>query len=583
MEWIVAVVSSFQRILQTPFVAHNPIILWFLRSASARLLFVAAVFVLALIEVTATDRSFPLLFVLAAASIFMLRKATAYWVMITVTALAALTLLWILFLLLLLGTARKKRNRPSGREGNIPPGQARRLVMWKARQNVPRLTGALNSTNKSIRAYAAEALCAFGDARCTQPLVKALTDYHYPVRYHAVRALRRLKDPRAVPALIRALDSPESGIAIAAVEALAATGDARAVQPLISLLQTSNEEPLRLATIRALGRLKADEAVEPLSEILNRRRYSEILAATEALKAIGSPRAIPALISLLGYGYETLRLAAADALAALGETRLAPLIRGDADDYLRLAESGDPRVPDILLRALTETMHVRSIAEALAVLGDPRAVKPLAQKLSLRILENEAPILSALVSIGDPGAAEHLAALLDSGVLRPDPLLAETLMKLHHPRGTELLLTLIAQTNPAHAHTLTGAILLLESGDERIAGALETLMCNDNDRLRAALGKALAHLGRPQWADVLRGNANDFIRLYQMGLPQSAAALKARLSRGPERDRRRAAKALLRLDVLYPDDGVLDGGVREKIAALYAGIDTGEAGDGHSG
>jgi HEAT repeat protein len=92
----------------------------------------------------------------------------------------------------------------------------------------------------------------------------------------------------------------------------------------------------RLASIQAVGMVKAIKALPQLSKIVTKSDYpDERLAATMSIGFIGSPSSIPILKELLEDEEPNIRWDAAIGLAKMGEKSSAPIIENLMDrEYL---------------------------------------------------------------------------------------------------------------------------------------------------------------------------------------------------------------------------------------------------------
>jgi len=117
--------------------------------------------------------------------------------------------------------------------------------------------------------------------------------------------------------------------------AMGATGDNYYAKELIVGLKDDSRES-RLASIQAVGMVKALEALPQLSRIVTKSDYpDERLAATMAIGFIGSPSSIPILKELLEDEEPNIRWDAAIGLAKMGDKSSAPIIENLMDrDYL---------------------------------------------------------------------------------------------------------------------------------------------------------------------------------------------------------------------------------------------------------
>ncbi len=138
----------------------------------------------------------------------------------------------------------------------------------------------------------------------------------------AAKALGRIRDNRAVDPLIAALDHKDQDVQMAAAEALGLIGDLRAVAPLIRALN-GKSYPLSVVSTaaRALGFLKAPEAVDPLIVLLKHEEKGLRLEAAVALGKIGDSRAVDPLIDACGDQWANVRWVAAEALGKLKDRK----------------------------------------------------------------------------------------------------------------------------------------------------------------------------------------------------------------------------------------------------------------------
>lgn len=174
------------------------------------------------------------------------------------------------------------------------------------------------------------------------------------------------EDPLSFEQLIEELEDPDSDRCWESINALGASGDKRAVSPLMTALEKDMKQHkgIAMAIIPALGHLKDERAVPLLIKALNNLDEDWLgrEAAARALGDIGVTKAVPGLIRA----------------AWLPETRNAAIEA--------LAAIGDPRAVDVLLSALSESEGLGAREAAIAGLihiGKP-AVPALTDKLKTR-------------------------------------------------------------------------------------------------------------------------------------------------------------------------------------------------------
>jgi HEAT repeat protein len=151
----------------------------------------------------------------------------------------------------------------------------------------------------AVREAAAASLGRLGCRAVVEPLVEALSDPQVRVRQASAKALAATSEllvaglrgelgrSKTRDALAAALADKDPAVRAAAVEGLGALRDQRAVGKLTPLL---SDPDLRLAAIRALGRIGGDEALEPLQQLAGQTQDDGVRrAATEAIGSMQKP------------------------------------------------------------------------------------------------------------------------------------------------------------------------------------------------------------------------------------------------------------------------------------------------------
>ncbi len=136
------------------------------------------------------------------------------------------------------------------------------------------------------RSYAARALAKIGDVRAFLILSALRSDEDTNVRFAAISALGQTKDTRSFDPLATDLArNVDPLIRAAAATGLGYLGDARAVGLLVSAL-LDQDEYVRICAIGALGRLAPEQAVEPLTRIVQDHTHSTAYERTQAARAL---------------------------------------------------------------------------------------------------------------------------------------------------------------------------------------------------------------------------------------------------------------------------------------------------------
>jgi HEAT repeat protein len=158
----------------------------------------------------------------------------------------------------------------------------------------------------------------------------------------------------------------------------------------------------------------------------------------------------------------TVRWSAADALAKIGDARaVEPLIAAFKDKLVRnvkaLEQINDTRAVEPLCAALDDESHeVRhAAAKGLGKIGDPRAVEPLISALNRT---PDLPTMEALGRIGDARAVEPLVPALKHKHHYMRETAARTLGLIGDARAVEPLLTTLTDDNDAVRDAAIGAL-----------------------------------------------------------------------------------------------------------------------------
>lgn len=149
----------------------------------------------------------------------------------------------------------------------------------------------------------------------------------YPLRRQAARALGQLKAVEAVPALIEALSCKQDlQFREAVIQALAAIGDHRAVGPFLHLLRSGDPQPYE-ALIEALGQLQVQAALPDVKPFLqDSSERIQCAAARYCYQITQQAQYLDRIIQNLNHSNPYLRWAAAFDLGAIGQLDAAQAI-----------------------------------------------------------------------------------------------------------------------------------------------------------------------------------------------------------------------------------------------------------------
>ena len=277
--------------------------------------------------------------------------------------------------------------------------------------SLPAVLAALDDDNREIRQQAIALVAAAatedrpGAARATLPLLERLGDGDRGLRLAALRALGRLGDPRALPALLRVAAEQPIDLRAAAVDALAAPSMAAAVPTLIGLARRPPPDELARHAQLALGEIATPAAIAALVESLRRPPVAD--EARVALLAAGRA-AVEPLAAEVAQGTPSSAAIAAKLLGDLGDRRATGALAAATD-----TRDGDPALWVVAI-------------DALARLGDPAALPALARAAEARQADVRLAAFTALQTVAEPRGA----AVVEAGLGDPDPRVRAAAVRL---------------------------------------------------------------------------------------------------------------------------------------------------------
>ena len=187
-------------------------------------------------------------------------------------------------------------------------------VRGSTEEDVEFLSAALAADNSLVRRAALDALAAIGSPLGVEAVAFALTDEERDVKLAAVRALGRLRAP---------------------------DGSAAGITQLLELVGRSEDDELSAAAIRALGDAGDTRALGVLRPMARSGTPIAAVAAVEAIGRLADPRRIDSLTSALAHSDPEVVKAAMRVLAGERDARVAAHVGAcrdhDAWDVRRLA------------------------------------------------------------------------------------------------------------------------------------------------------------------------------------------------------------------------------------------------------
>lgn len=237
----------------------------------------------------------------------------------------------------------------------------------------------LTDTDSHVRATAARVLGDFGDPSVSGRLLPLLRDENGFVRNAAAVSLGKLGDRSAIDPLIQILTAGTSGIGTGVTDGVV-IGPSR--EKFLFELERQTVTERKGGAIKALGVLKASEAVEPI--VQNGLNSGDLILkalSAYALGQIGDKRAVVPLEQAVQPFYETApKLVDTEVIISTGTNAVSDTARQDIEKQVRvrasvawaLGQIGDPKARETLLKAADDPNSlVRDAAqEALAKIAE---------------------------------------------------------------------------------------------------------------------------------------------------------------------------------------------------------------------
>ena len=357
---------------------------------------------------------------------------------------------------------------PHSTEEHVPAGGDASVPL----QARPDLVALLSDTEAQLRLRAAVGVGRVGLPEGVTPLISALSDPVTEVRQAAAFALGLIGDPAAIPALREALRDSAPMVQGRAAEALGRIGDVDAGESIGGVVRSF---------VSAAFSLEPDDISYPLSP--------EIEAFRLGLYALGTLRA-----------YEPL------AAAVLQETGQ-PILWWWPVAYA-LQRTGDPRALEALITlvGVQGSVGVAFAAQGLGTLGGPQAVDALVALLDLERRDEYviASAIQALARIEDPRVGEELYRFALTRELSPTHRLEAIEALERQPASESSVLFVELMTDPWPPMRGAAAKALARTDPETFMLVLSGLGQDPDWRVRAALAEGLAHVdGEPASAQLV--------------------------------------------------------------------------------
>lgn len=377
---------------------------------------------------------------------------------------------------------------------------------------VPIIVPLLQDSNSDIRMGAARFLGDVNDPDTVRPLIAALQKTQDPNEIIVlIHVLSNIKDPQAIEPIVKVLEqvSIDNSYSLRPLKEFNAPrinelllkrvgeneiSDFNLVYLLIEmderrliprLLRQLNETDVRReATIAALGRFHAEEAVIPIIKNLDSESERVRRTAIKALAEINDKRAVEPLLALIQREKDPRNLRElCTTLSRLGDPRALPALEkltSHEDRWLKNTASEslcDLKLRTDLVPSQSDTAEKMKIIRAALQQKDEQQVLAALRYLSLQKWEQKIELLKPLL--------QHESKKVQTKTIN-------ILLRDQSTAATEALLPLLEGPEPSR----TVALALAEREDRRALPVLLKMTHDQNQYTRRAVAEHLYHYGQ---------------------------------------------------------------------------------------
>ena len=182
--------------------------------------------------------------------------------------------------------------------------------------NIEKVARLLRDPDLDVQNKAVDVIVKVKHPDTVKYLVEALKDESEYTRRSAVEVLNEICDPGSVKDLLAAIKDDDWWVRARAGDALAEIGGPKVINSVLELIKDKDED-IRRTAIEILNATKDESAVDTLIKATDDPDWWVRERAVDALAQIGSKKAIPKLLAMLGSNAKTDTIV----VRALGKTR----------------------------------------------------------------------------------------------------------------------------------------------------------------------------------------------------------------------------------------------------------------------
>ena len=262
--------------------------------------------------------------------------------------------------------------------------------------NIDRVAKLLTDPDLEVQGKAVDVLVRRNDPETIKFLVPALKDESEYARRAAVEVLNEVCNPNSIKDLLEAIKDDDWWVRARAGDALAEIGGPKVVNSVLELVKDKDEE-IRRTAIEILNATKDETAVDTLIKATDDQDWWVRERAVDALAQIGSKKALPKLVGMLGKNAKTDTVV----VRALGKL-------GDADIISKIVPMLQRPELDIQVEAIKAISHLADEAHAKTVRDLFQEIKKSEDKTLVNNADKAIKEIDARFS--EPVLAENIRA-----------------------------------------------------------------------------------------------------------------------------------------------------------------------------
>jgi len=277
------------------------------------------------------------------------------------------------------------------------------MIQMNHPETIKYLTEALKDESEYARRAAVEVLNEIGSADSVKELFSAIKDDDWWVRSRAGDALAEIGGPKVVESVASLIRDEDEEIRRTAIEILNATKDERAVDHLIAAADDTDWW-VRERAVDALSKIGSPKALPKLLDMLGNDAKTDTVVV-RALGKIGSHKHISKIVPLLNSPERELQVEAIKAISVLADDTHAETVRRV---LLKIKEIGEPTIINSADKALK---HLDARFSA-TVLAENERAKKIGEHTKTLLLDNDdiSKLIGAQAKTADPTTPTEIIA-----------------------------------------------------------------------------------------------------------------------------------------------------------------------------